>query len=216
MLLSRRFSHNFRCLVYSRRNAEALTKERSIVAATGQANSGVAGRYASALFDLASENKTVPETAKSLNSFQTLLEGSGDLQRLIKSPVFKAADQQNVIDELASSTKMNDLAHNFLKVMASNRRLAAVSGAISSFNVLVAQAKGEATAEVTSAEVLSVKHVSDLKAALKTAIGSDVQLTQKVDPAILGGLIVKVGSRMMDNSLRTKLNSLKVAMKGNA
>jgi F-type H+-transporting ATPase subunit delta len=185
--------------------------ERSIVAATDQAVSGVAGRYASALFELANENKAVDATAKSLNAFQAVVDDSADLQRLMRSPVFKAEDQLAALEQVAAKGKLTGIALNFLKVMAQNRRLAAVPAAISSFNTLVAQSKGE-----TSAEPLSAKQVTDLKAALKSTIGSDVALTQKVDPAILGGLIVKVGSRMMDNSLRTKLNSLKVAMKGTA
>ncbi len=120
------------------------------------------------------------------------------------------------IEALAAKAKIGGLALNFLKVMCANRRLGAVPGAISAFNALIAQSKGEATAEVTSAEELTAKQMTELKAALKTAIGSEVTLTQKVDASILGGLIVKVGSRMLDNSLRTKLNSLKVAMKGTA
>ncbi len=190
--------------------------ERSFVAAADQANSGVSGRYASALFELASEQKSVGPTATGLNSFQEIIDGSDELSRLLRSPVFKADEQLGAIEAIASKAKITGIALNFLKVMASNRRLAAVPGAIAGFNALVAQANGEVTAEVTSAEQLSAKQLADLKAALKSTIGSDVALTQKVDSDILGGLIVKVGSRMIDNSLRTKLNSLKVAMKGTA
>ncbi len=134
----------------------------------------------------------------------------------MNSPVFKVEDQMEAISALAAKAKINGLALNFLKLMARNRRLAAVPAAIAAFNGLVAASKGEQSAEVTSAEALSAKQVADIKAALKSAVGSDVSLSQRIDPAILGGLIVKVGSRMMDNSLRTKLNSLKVAMKGTA
>jgi F-type H+-transporting ATPase subunit delta len=189
-----------------------LTKDHR-VAATAQTVSGVPGRYASALFELASEQKAIPSTAEALNAFQSVIDESADLRHLMKSPVFKAQDQLAAINELAGKGNLTGIALNFLRVMAQNRRLAAVPEAIASFNTLVAQSKGEVTAEVTSAETLSAKQVTDLKAALKSTIGSDVALTQKVDPDILGGLIVKVGSRMMDNSLRTKLNSLKVAMK---
>ncbi len=193
----------------------AAAIERSIVATTDQSQSGVAGRYARALFDLATENKAVADVASSLSSFQGLIDESEDLQRLMRSPVFKAEDQAAAIEAIASKAGIKGLALNFLKVMGSNRRLAAVPAAISAFHLLVSQSKGETTAEVTSAEKLSAKQLADLKAALKAASGSDVAIDAKVDPAILGGLIVKVGSRMMDNSLRTKLNSLKVAMKGN-
>jgi F-type H+-transporting ATPase subunit delta len=180
------------------------------------AAAGVAGRYASALFGLATEQKSVSATASALNSIMGLVDGSEDLQRLMKSPVFKVADQMEALSALAAKAKINGLALNFLKLMCQNRRLAAVPSAITAFNGLVAAAKGEKSAEVTSAEALSATQVADIKAALKSSVGSDVALTQKIDPAILGGLIVKVGSRMMDNSLRTKLNSLKVAMKGTA
>jgi F-type H+-transporting ATPase subunit delta len=186
------------------------------VAAIGQAVTGVSGRYASALFELASEQRAVPSTLEALNRFQSLTDSSQDLQRLMKSPVFKSAEQLGAIVSVAGKAGIEGIALNFLKVMASNRRLAAVPGAISAFNLLVARSKGETTAEVTSAETLSAKQVTDLKVALKAALGSNVSLVQKVEPDILGGLIVKVGSRMMDNSLRTKLNSLKVAMKGTA
>jgi F-type H+-transporting ATPase subunit delta len=185
-----------------------------IVATADQAVSGVAGRYASALFDLATESKSVTQTGDQLNAFADVITGSDDVRRLMRSPVFKTEDQMAAVEALADKAKVGGLALNFLKLMAKNRRLAAVPEAISAFNALVAQAKGEATAEVTSAEKLSPKQITDLKAALKSTIGSDVALTTKVDASILGGLIVKVGSRMMDNSLKTKLANLKVAMKG--
>ena len=176
----------------------------------------MAGRYASALFDLASDDKSVAKTGDALASFAALIDGSEELKRLIRSPVFKAEDQEEAVAALATKAGIAGLAFNFLKLMAKNRRLAAVPEAISAYQTLVAKSKGEVTAEVTSAEKLSAKQLADLKAALKSAVGSDVALAAKVDPAILGGLIVKVGSRMMDNSLLTKLNSLKSAMKGQA
>jgi F-type H+-transporting ATPase subunit delta len=187
-----------------------------IVATTDQAQSGVAGRYASALFDLASEDKSVPATGDALSNFAALIEESDELKRLLRSPVFKAEDQEEAISTLAAAAGIDGLALNFLKLMAKNRRLAAVPGAIAAYQALVAKSKGEVTAEVTSPEKLSPKQLADLKAALKSAVGSDVALIAKINPAILGGLIVKVGSRMMDNSLLTKLNSLKSAMKGHA
>lgn len=176
----------------------------------------MAGRYASALFDLASEDKSVPATGDALSNFAALIEESDELKRLLRSPVFKAEDQEEAISTLAAAAGIDGLALNFLKLMAKNRRLAAVPGAIAAYQALVAKSKGEVTAEVTSPEKLSPKQLADLKAALKSAVGSDVALIAKINPAILGGLIVKVGSRMMDNSLLTKLNSLKSAMKGHA
>jgi F-type H+-transporting ATPase subunit delta len=186
------------------------------VAATDHNVSGVPGRYASALFELATEQKQVIPTADGLSAFQSLINNSPELLRLMQSPVYKIAEQEAAVASLASEAGIKGLALNFLKLMAKNRRLAAVPQAIVGFNTLVAKSRGEVTAEVTSAETLSAKQLSDVKAALKQAIGSDVALSTRVDPAILGGLIVKVGSRMMDNSLRTKLENLKTAMKGNA
>ena len=184
------------------------------MATTDHAVSGVAGRYANALFDLATEEKSVAKTGDALQSFLLLIEGSDDLQRLMRSPVFKTEDQMAAIDALAAKAGISGLPLNFLKLMGKNRRLAAVPGAISGYQTLVAKARGEATAEVTSAEKLSAKQITDLKAALKASIGSDVALSTKIDASILGGLIVKVGSRMLDNSLKTKLQNLNVAMKG--
>jgi F-type H+-transporting ATPase subunit delta len=186
------------------------------VAATDQAISGVSGRYARALFDLATDNKAVAEVAKALTTFQGLITESPDLKRLLNSPVFQAEDQMAAVAALAERADISGLALNFLKVMGANRRLGAMPGAISAFQALVSEAKGETTAEVTSAEKLSAKQIADLKTALNSVTGSNVKLETKIDSSILGGLIIKVGSRMMDNSLRTKLNSLKVAMKGNA
>jgi F-type H+-transporting ATPase subunit delta len=190
--------------------------ERSLVATTDQAVTGVAGRYANALFDLATEGKSVAKTGDGLASFGALIEGSEDLRHLISSPAFSADVQIKAIESIASKAKIDGLALNFLKLMAKNRRLAAVPSAIAGFKALVARAKGEVTAEVTSAEALSAKQLADLKSALKASVGSDVVLVTKLDPSILGGLIVKVGSRMMDNSLKTKLQNLKVSMKGTA
>jgi F-type H+-transporting ATPase subunit delta len=185
------------------------------VATADHAVSGVAGRYASALFDLATTDKSVAKTGDALASFMGLVEGSDDLQRLMRSPVFKVEQQSASIEALAAKAKITGLALNFLKLMAANRRLSAVPDAIRGYNALVAQSDGEISGEVISAEKLSPKQLTDLKAALKSAMGSTVSLTASVDPTLLGGLIVKVGSRMMDNSLKTKLQNLKVSMKGN-
>ena len=188
--------------------------ERSNVATADHAVSGVAGRYANALFDLATEDKSVAKTGDELASFLGMVNESSGLKRLMLSPVFKTEDQMAAIGAIAAKAKISGLALNFLKLMGKNRRLAAVPGAIAGFQALVAKSRGEVTAEVTSAEKLSAKHITELKAALTASIGSDVLLTTKIDASILGGLIVKVGSRMLDNSLQTKLQNLKVAMKG--
>jgi F-type H+-transporting ATPase subunit delta len=176
--------------------------------------SGVAGRYANALFDLASEEKAIPATASGLASFQAMIGDSPELTRLIQSPVFKAEDQMSALSALASNAGVTGLALNFVKLMCAKRRLPALSDAISGFQALVAEAKGEMVAEVTSAEKLSPAQIKDLQAALKSKLGRDVTLTTKIDPSILGGLIVKAGTKMIDDSLKTKLQNLKVAMKG--
>ncbi len=182
--------------------------------ATDQTISGVAGRYASALFDLASEEKSAEATGEQLNAFQVLLDRSVDLTRLVRSPVFSAEDQIGAIAAICAKAEIGGLALNFIKLTARNRRLFAIADMIRAYGALAAAARGEVRAEVTSAEKLSGKHVADLKAALKTATGREVELATRVDGAILGGLIVKVGSRMVDYSLRTKLDNLKIAMKG--
>ena len=176
----------------------------------------MAGRYARALFDLARDQKATADVANALSAFTSMIDESADLKRLMHSPVFKAEDQMAAVAALADKAGITGLALNFLKVLASNRRLAAAPAAIAAYHALVSAEKGEATAHVISAEKLSVKQVADLKAALKAASGTDVALTSKIDPTILGGLIVTMGSRMVDNSLLTKLNSLKAAMKGTA
>jgi F-type H+-transporting ATPase subunit delta len=175
---------------------------------------GVAGRYANALFDLATEEKAVPATANGLASLQGMITESADLARLIQSPVFKSEDQMSALTALAAKAGVTGLALNFVKLMCAKRRLPALNDAISGFQALVAEAKGEMVAEVTSAEKLTAAQLKDLSAALKAKLGRDVTLNTTIDPSILGGLIVKAGTTMIDDSLKTKLQNLKVAMKG--
>lgn len=172
------------------------------------------GRYAVALFELAQETGTVSKVAADLDSFAAMLDESEDLTRLVRSPVFGAEEQIGALDAIIAKAGIKSAAANFIKLAAKNRRLFAVRDMISAFRALAAKANGQVAAEVVSAEKLSAAQVSQLKAQLKKSVGSDVELAQIVDPSILGGLIVKVGSRMVDNSLRTKLQNLKVAMKG--
>ncbi|MGE3831427.1 MAG: F0F1 ATP synthase subunit delta [Parvibaculaceae bacterium] len=179
-----------------------------------QTVSGVPGRYATALFELAQETKTIDAVGADLAQFQRLLDESKDLTRLVRSPVFSAEDQIAALEAVASKAGITSLALNFIKLVARNRRLFALSDMIRGYQGLVAQSRGEITAQVTAAEELSDKQIGELKAAIKASAGRDVQLSTKIDPTILGGLIVKVGSRMVDNSLKTKLQNLKIAMKG--
>ncbi len=176
--------------------------------------SGMPGRYAIALFELASEAKSIDTVGTDLGRFQELLDGSEDLMRLVRSPVFGADERTAALEAILSKAEIAGLAANFIKLTATNRRLFAISDMIAGYRSLVAHARGEVTAEVTSAEKLSATQITKLKTALKAAVGRDVQLAAKVEPSVLGGLIVKVGSRMVDNSLRTKLQNLKISMKG--
>jgi F-type H+-transporting ATPase subunit delta len=175
--------------------------------------SGVAERYANALFELALDQNAVPAVEADLSNFATLIGESADLKRLVRSPVFSSGEQLRAIEAVLAKAGIGGVVSNFVKVATANRRLFAVPEIITAFKRLAAKQRGEVAAEVTSAEPLSDKHVADLKAALKASLGKDVALATHVDPSLIGGLIVKVGSRMIDGSLRTKLNSLKLAMK---
>jgi F-type H+-transporting ATPase subunit delta len=175
--------------------------------------SGMAGRYATALFELALETNAIEAVKTELDRFDAIVADNADLTRLVRSPVFSAEEQLQALSAVLERMGIRGLAANFLKLAASNRRLFAVRDMIKAFRALVAQHKGEATAAVTVAEPLKDAHVDALRAALKAVSGKDVDLDVKVDPAILGGLVVKLGSRMVDSSLRTKLNAIRHAMK---
>ncbi len=175
--------------------------------------SGAAGRYATALFDLAKEEGALDAVAADLNRFDGMLAESKDLERLVRSPVFSADDQGRALTSLLSKAGMSPLAVNFFMLLAANRRLFVVRDVIKGFRALVARERGEVTAEVTSAHALSDQQLSELKSALKATAGREVRVETSVDPSILGGLVVKLGSRMIDSSLKTKLNNLKFAMK---
>ena len=173
----------------------------------------MAGRYATALFDLALEANAVDAVKAELDRFDALVAESADLTRLVRSPVFSEEEQLRALSAVLERAGIGGLAANFLKLVTSNRRLFAVRDMVKAFRALVAGHKGEATAAVTVAEPLKDQHVDALRAALKSVTGKDVDLDIKIDPAILGGLVVKLGSRMVDSSLRTKLNGIKHAMK---
>ncbi len=183
------------------------------MAAEDQTVSGVPGRYATALFDLAREESAIDAVKADLDRFEGLLNESADLKRLVRSPVFSADVQQKALAAVLAKAEIGGITAKFLNVLTANRRLFVVSDVIRGFRALVAKFKGEATADVTVAETLSDKNLDSLKTALKSVTGKDVVLNVKVDPSIIGGLVVKLGSRMVDSSLRTKLNSIKHAMK---
>jgi F-type H+-transporting ATPase subunit delta len=174
----------------------------------------MAGRYGNALFELARDEKSVDAVKADLDRFDAMIAGSADLNRLVRSPVFGVDEQLRSLAAILNKAGIKGLAANFLRVITTNRRLFAVRDMIRAFRALVARHKGEVVAEVTVAEKLSDKNLDALKSALKSVTGGkDIDFDVKIEPAIIGGLIVKVGSRMVDSSLRTKLNAIKIAMK---
>ena len=176
--------------------------------------SGVAGRYARALFELALDAKSVDAVKVDIEKFAAMVAESEDLRRLVRSPVFGADERSRALAAVLAKAEIGGLAANFLMFVTANRRLFSIGEIIRDFRKLVARWKGEVTAEVTAAEKLSDAHLEAIKSALKSITGEkSVDLNIKIDPAIIGGLTVKLGSRMVDSSLRTKLNAIKHAMK---
>ncbi len=173
----------------------------------------MAGRYSTALFELAESEGSLDAVAADLASIRKLLDESADLRRLVASPVFGADDQAKAFGAILDRAGIKGLVANFAGLVIKNRRLFALPDMITGFTRLLAAKRGEMSADVTSAHPLSDAQLASLKQSLKTATGRDVQINTKVDGGLLGGLIVKVGSRMIDSSLKTKLNSLKLAMK---
>jgi F-type H+-transporting ATPase subunit delta len=174
----------------------------------------LADRYATALYALAEERKALDQVADDLRGLDGMLVESSDFRRFIMSPVLSRDEQRKGIAAIAEKAALSQVTTNLLGLLASNRRLFALRGITSAFLSRLAAARGEMTAEVTSAKKLTEKQQSALSAALKQVVGKDVAIEAKVDPAVLGGLIVKVGSRMVDSSVRTKLLRLQLAMKG--
>jgi F-type H+-transporting ATPase subunit delta len=173
----------------------------------------VAGRYASALYDLASEQNQVKPVEQAMRQLQAMLDDSADLRGLVRSPVIAAADQGRALDAVMAKAGIGGLTSNFIKLIARNRRLFVLPEMIRDYMKLVAQGRGEMQAEVTSAVALTDTQMQQLKDTLKASVGKDVAITPRVDASLLGGLIVKIGSRMIDSSIATKLNNLKIAMK---
>ncbi|MSO97121.1 MAG: F0F1 ATP synthase subunit delta [Rhodospirillaceae bacterium] len=182
----------------------------------GQAKSsgGLAARYAAALYDLADEQNALDAAAADLESLRSMINESADFRRFIKSPVLSRRHQGAAIKALAEKAGLSALTQKFLGLVAANRRLFALPGMIAGYLAILANRRGEVTAEVTSAVALSDAQSSAIAAALKQTAGRTISLTSKIDPSILGGLIVRVGSRMVDSSLKSKLQRLKLAMKG--
>jgi len=174
----------------------------------------LAGRYAIALFELARDEKQIDEVGASLARLRQAVTESADLRELISSPLIGREDQARAIGAVVGSLGLDRLTGNFVGVLAQNRRLSQIPAVIRNFNLLAARHRGEITAEVTSARPLDDDQVGQIKQQLRTRMGRDIAVELNVDPAILGGLVVKIGSQMIDSSIRTKLNTLAHAMKG--
>ncbi len=178
-----------------------------------QTVTGMAGRYAVALFELAREAGELEAVEADLSGFATLMDESEDLKRLVRSPVFAREDQMKAIAAVLKEAEANDIVYKFMRLVTQNRRLFAIGDMIKGYRALLARHRGEISAEVVSAEVLSDAQTEALAAALKERLGQDARIEARVDARLLGGLVVRVGSRMIDTSLRTKLNNLRIAMK---
>ncbi len=175
---------------------------------------GLGGRYATALFELARDANSINAVGASLAALRAALDSNADFSALTTSPLVGREAAGRAILATAAAMKLDAITTKFLGVLASNRRLGALGTVIRDFNKLAADHRGEMSADVTSAHPLSDEQVANLKSTLKTQLGSDVAVDLRVDPAILGGLVVRIGSRMVDGSLKTKIDSLAMAMKG--
>jgi F-type H+-transporting ATPase subunit delta len=183
------------------------------VLASGGPESTVAERYAGALFDLARESNSLESIEHALDKFLGLLRDSDDLRRFVLSPMFSTADQEQGLSAILKSIGITGLARDFLLVLAKNRRLFAVENVIKAYKSLCAKARGEVEAEVVSAVPLTDAQTQDLTDTLRQKLGKTPKLIAMVDPKLLGGLIIRVGSQMIDTSLRTKLKNLEKVMK---
>ncbi|MFP5319743.1 MAG: F0F1 ATP synthase subunit delta [Acidimicrobiia bacterium] len=181
---------------------------------SGGIRASLAGRYASALFDLAREERQIDAVSRSLDSLGQALADSRDFHQLVTSPLVDRDEAGDAFAAIAEELKLDPITTNFLGVLAKNGRKAQLQPVIRLFRRLAAEHRGETTAEVVTAHPLTDDQVAELKAKLKARAGREVTIDARTDPQILGGLIVKMGSQMIDSSLKTKLNRLAQAMKG--
>lgn len=175
---------------------------------------GLAARYALALYELADDQKVLDDVAGDLSALRQLIAESDEFVRLIRSPVLSRADQTKGVAAIANKFGAHALTAKFLGVLAANRRLFALPDVITAYLEELARRRGEVAADVTSAVALSDDEVQGVTDALRKVVGQKVTVNLTVDPTLIGGLIVRVGSRMIDSSLRTKLQRLQFAMKG--
>ena len=181
---------------------------------SGGIQASLAGRYATALFGLARDDKQIDAVTRSLDSLEAALTESSDLRALVSSPLIGRGDAARAIDALVPALGLDPITGKFIGVLAQNGRLAELRNVIRAVRQLASAHRGETNATVTSAHPLSDTQVAALKDRLKARVGRDVTIDAKVDPALLGGLVVRLGSQMIDASIRTKLNTLAYAMKG--
>ena len=174
----------------------------------------ISDRYASALYDLASEKKLVDVVLDDLLFIQSMIKSNKDLKLVIKSPLIKSNDKLEILQNILKSKNPNELSSTFLKVLSKNKRFQKTVDIISQFKNINAQKRGDVLADITSAEKLSNEQQDNIKEQLRTILGDKLSLSYKVDEQIIGGLIIKVGSKMIDTSLSNKINKLKIAMKG--
>lgn len=174
----------------------------------------LAGRYATAVFELAQETNAVDALEHDFIALKAMISESPELARLVRAPVFSREKQAKGMQAISAAMQASPLTSKFLLMLASKRRLFALGDIIKAFERKVASLRGEVSAQVTSAQALSDAQVQELKDILRTKLGREARLETRVDPSLLGGLVVKVGSRMIDSSLRTKLDGLRMAMRG--
>ena len=180
-----------------------------------QHETGIAGRYATAIFELADDGKSIPAIESDFAALRSMIGESADLARLVRSPAFSSDDQAKAMKAVLEKMGASDLGTRFVLLLAAKRRLFYLVDIIKSFERILAGRRGEVQAQVTSARPLNDGETAELKAALKAKLGREPRLETKIDPTLLGGLVVKVGSRMIDSSLRTKLTGIRAAMRGN-
>lgn len=176
--------------------------------------SGLSGRYAVALFDLAKDKGALDSIASDLEAIQSMLDESAELRDVVRNPLLARDVQVNAVAAVIEKAGASELVLNFVRTVGANRRLSALSQIIRDYQVLLAAHRGEVAAQVTSAVDLDTAEVDALREALSKKLGQDVALEARVDPALIGGVVVRLGSRMYDGSVKTKLQSLKLAMKG--
>ncbi len=181
---------------------------------SGGIQASLSGRYATALFELARDQNQLETVGRSMAALRQALTDSDDLKRLVGSPMISRTDAGKAVAALADPLGLDSLSANFLGVLAHNRRLGALLTIIRDFNALSARHRGETSAQVVTAHPLDQGQMAALTARLKSMVGSEVAVDATVDPSLLGGLVVRLGSRQIDGSIRTKLNALATAMKG--